>query len=228
MDGHVVAALWKRWLAAVIDGLLLALPSVPRLIRARKGPRRSSGSLDALAILMSGAYQVSTTVVVGQTLGQRALGIRVARRDTGGVPAVSQVLLRWMITAVPDGLSLLKDRYPTPKDEHARAALEDLGAEVKALRQRHGPDQQGLNQALMALYQEREVNPMTACLSMLLDLLPGVLCRCVLYAPALRAPLHQGLHDRLANTIVVASSPPLGRGRRQRSRRMACSSLQAT
>ena len=227
MDGHVVASLWKRWLAAAIDGLLFVLPSVPNLVRVRNGPRRLPGSLDVLAIAMSGAYQVSATVLVGQTLGQRALGIRVVRRDTGGVPTVSQVLLRWAIAAVPDGLSLLVDRFLTLEDEQALADLKALEADVDELRRQHGSDRQGLNQALMALYQERNVNPMKACLSLLLDVLPGVLCRCVLYSSALGGPLHQGMHDRLADTIVVGSSPPTGRRRRQRNRRIACGSLQA-
>ena len=115
MDGQAVASLWERWLAAAIDGLLFVLPSVPNLIRARNGRRRLPGSLDLLATFMSGAYQVSTTVLVGQTLGQRALGIRVVRRDTGGAPTISQVLLRWAITAVPDGLSLFR---PIPDAEN--------------------------------------------------------------------------------------------------------------
>lgn len=130
--------------------------------------------------VLSGAYQVSATVLAGQTIGQRALSIRVLRRDTGGVPTVSRVLLRWAITAVPDGLSLFVDRVLTSHDEQTLVALKDLEAEVNVLKQQHGQDRQELNRALMVLYQERNVNPTKGCLSVLLGILPGVLCRCVL------------------------------------------------
>ena len=205
MAGQAVASLWKRWLAAAIDGLLFVLPSVPSVIRATTVPRRSPGSLHVLATVMSGAYEVSATVLVGQTLGQRALGIRVVGQDTGGVPTLRQAVLRWAITAVPDSLSRLIDRSLAPKDEQALAAVRDLGAEVDRLRRQHGPDRQGLNEALMALYKERNVNPMTGCLPSVLGVLPALICRSLLYAPALRDPLHQGIHDRVAKVLVIES-----------------------
>jgi uncharacterized RDD family membrane protein YckC len=207
MSQRVVAPLWRRSVAAVIDGLLVVLPSVPALIRARTGPRRSPGSLDVLATVLNAAYQVSAIASTGQTLGQRALGIRVVGQDTGGVPSMSQALVRWALTAIPDGLSLLASRPLAPRAKQAGAAMGDLAAEVKELRRNHGTDRQGLNEALMALYKDRNANPMHACLPSLLAALPEVLCRCALYLPALRGPLHQGLHDRLMRTVVVVAAP---------------------
>jgi uncharacterized RDD family membrane protein YckC len=203
MSQRVAAPLWRRSVAALIDGLLVVLPSVPTLIRARKGPRRSPRSLDVLSTVLNAAYQVSAIASTGQTLGQRALGIRVVGQDTGGVPSMSQALVRWTLTAIPDGLSLLTSRPLAPRARYAEAAMGDLAAEVKELRRNHGTDRQGLNEALMALYKDRNANPIHACVPSLLAALPGVLCRCALYAPALRGPLHQGLHDRLARTVVV-------------------------
>jgi uncharacterized RDD family membrane protein YckC len=159
MSQRVAAPLWRRSVAALIDGLLVVLPSVPTLIRARKGPRRSPRSLDVLSTVLNAAYQVSAIASTGQTLGQRALGIRVVGQDTGGVPSMSQALVRWTLTAIPDGLSLLTSRPLAPRARQAEAAMGDLAAEVKELRRNHGTDRQGLNEALMALYKDRNANP---------------------------------------------------------------------
>ena len=201
-----MASLWKRWLAAAMDALAVLVLSVPFLVRRRGSHRRPPWIADLAATALSGAYQVTATRFAGQTLGQRAVGIRVVNQETGDMPTVGQATLRWAITAVPDVVSMLVHRSLAAKEDEALAAVKALEPEVNALKREHGADQQGLNQGLMQLYKQRGVNPAQACLPSLLGAVPGLLGRVVLIAPALRAPLHQGLHDGLAKTVVIRTS----------------------
>lgn len=210
MDEQVIAPLRKRWLADAVDALLLGFPLLPLLLRAPNRQRRLPGVLDVLSAFLSGAYQVSATALAGQTLGQRTLGIRVVDQRTGGVPTWRQAALRWLILAVPDGLSLLVRRFTTRKTEKAVAAMRDLEPEVHRLREQYGRDRQGLNEALIALYEERNVNPMEGCSRAMVDILPGLLARTFLSAPVLRGPLHQGFADRVCRTVVIDGGPEAG------------------
>lgn len=159
--------------------------------------------LDLVSGALAGAYQVTATRLAGQTLGQRALRIRVVGEETGDTPTIGQATMRWAITAVPDALSMLARLSPAENGEAAVAAAEALNSEVNALRRQHGRDQRELNEALMRLYEERGVNPVPAFLRMLLRAVPLVLAQCLLIAPAVRGPLHQGHHDRLSKTVVI-------------------------
>ncbi len=206
MDGQVIASLRKRWLADAVDALLLGLALLPLLLRARNRQRRMPGVVDVLSVFLSGAYQVSTTALAGQTLGQRRLGIRVVDQTTGGTLTWRQSALRWVILALPDGLSLLVRRFTTRRTEDVLTAMRELGDEVNHLREQYGRDRQGLNEALMALYEERNVNPTEGCSLSLMAILPGLLARAFLSAPALRGPLHQGFPDRVCRTVVI--EPP--------------------
>lgn len=210
MDRYVIASLRKRWLADAVDALL-GLPLLPLLLRARSRQRRLPGVMDVLPAMLRGAYQVSATALVGQTLGQRLLGVRVVDQTTGRVPTWSQATLRWAILALPDGLSLLVRRFTTRRTEKVSAAMRDLGDEVNRLREEYGGDRQGLNEALMALYQERNINPMEGCSVSLMAILPELLARAFLSAPALRGPLHQSFADRVCRTLVV-EAPDRTRG----------------
>ncbi len=209
----MIAPLWKRWAAGAVDALPFALPFLPFLLRAHNRQRDLPAALDLLAGVLSGAYQVSATVVAGQTLGQRALGIRVVDHRTGGVPTLRQAALRWAIFTAPDALSLLTRRLTTPKEEHARTALKELEPAVNQLREQYGRDRQGLDRALTRLYEERGVNPMEGCLRSLVSMLPGLLVGVFLNAPALRGPLHQGIPDRVCQTVVIEAP---GRARQLR------------
>lgn len=50
------------------------------------------------------------------------------------------------------------------------------------------------------------------CSPIVLRALPGFLYTCALHAPALRGPLHRGLHDRVAGTVVVRDDAHAERG----------------
>lgn len=201
----MIASFRKRWLADTLDALV-GLPPLLLVLRTRNRQRRLPGVLDVLPAFLSGAYQVSATRLVGQTLGQRALGIRVVDQRTGRVPTWRQAALRWAILALPEGLSLLGRRFTTRRTESVSAAMKDLGEEVNCLREQYGRDRQGLNEALMALYEDRNVNPMEGCSLSLRAILPGLLARAFLSAPALRGPLHQSFADRVCRTVVVEAA----------------------
>jgi uncharacterized RDD family membrane protein YckC len=158
-----------------------------------------------LGLLLAGAYHSSLTAMSGQTLGQRALGIRVVSVETGGVPTLGQAALRWALTAIPHGLaaSVPVPQSLTQKKEEALAAMRAVAPDIERLEQQHRGSRQALNEALMALYEERKVKPMAACAPTLLQVLPGLLTSCLIYAPVLRRPLHRGIHDRLSKTVVV-------------------------
>ena len=201
----MIASFRKRWLAETVDALV-GLPLLPLILRARNRQAHLPWVVDVLLAFLSGAYQVSATALVGQTLGQRALGIRVVDQRTGQVPTWRQASLRWAVMALPEGLSLLGRRFTTRRTENVSAAMNDLGEEVNRLREQYGRDRQGLNEALMALYEERNVNPMEGCSLSLMAILPGLLARAFLSAPALRGPLHQSFADRVCRTVVVETA----------------------
>ena len=203
-----VAPLWKRWLAARIDELLFAVVNLPFIIRRRrKGSARRRKGSDLALTLLSGAYHVSTTANLGQTVGQMAMGIRVVDRKTAASPNWRQSLLRWSLASLPGGLLVLLP--VSAKEEQARAAMEELRPAVEELRERHPGNRQGLNEALIALYRDHNVRPSAGCFRPLLRALSALFSNCILYGPALRGPLHQGLHDWASNTVVVEGGSTL-------------------
>ena len=207
MDRRTTASLWQRWLAATLDAVPLLAIAIPFLLGRRRRHLRSPLVTDLAAVALNGAYEVTAARWAGQTLGQRALGIRVVDQATGNRPAIGQLMVRWAITAVPDVVWLLVRQSTGAQSGQALDAVDDLQPEIEALRHQHGENRQALNHALMRLYQERGVNPRDACLSSLLAVVPALLGRAVLMVPALRAPLHQGLHDRLSKTVVIRAQP---------------------
>ncbi len=199
----MIAPLWKRWLADELDALAFALPFLPLLLRARGREPSLPAVLDVLAPVLRAAYQVSATTLAGQTLGHQALGIRVVDQRTGGTPTFKQAALRRVIQAVPDGLSLLVRHLTSLQADDALAAVRELQPEVKQLTEQYGTDRPRLNEALMALYEERNVNPAEGCRLSLVGLLPRLVSRAFLNGPALRGPLHQGIPDRLCGTVII-------------------------
>lgn len=138
----------------------------------------------------------------GQTPGMMVVGIKVVDAQTGAVPTLKQSALRWAAAVVPcEALSRLVPM--SARAESTLAAMRDLQPEIDRLTQRHQDDRQRLNEEVMGLFEEANVNPNEACLPILLRAVPGLAFSCALNAPALQPPLHQGLHERLAGTVVV-------------------------
>lgn len=195
----VIAPLWKRGMAGLIESLpffVLAL-AVPG--QTPTGCRRQRGF--GLALALSGAYHISLTAQRGQTLGQMVLGIRVVDAKSAAVPTFKQSAVRWAVATVPDALVRLM-----PLSERAEATLAgitDLQPEIDRLTRRHEGDRERLNEELMRLYKEADLNPLGACLPMVLRALPSFAMSCALYLPVLQGSQRRALHDRFAGTVVI-------------------------
>jgi uncharacterized RDD family membrane protein YckC len=204
-----IAPLSKRCLASLVETVPWLLMALPFLIESRRGStRRPRRELQLAGTAFADAYQISLTGAIGQTLGQMVVGIRVVDAKTSTVPTLKQAVLRWAVASVPGGLFWLLGTFI--KVEEPRGLME-LQPEVDRLNQCHRGDPQSLNEALMALYKEHNVNPVEGCLPVLLQVLAALVSSCLLYGPALKGPLHQGLHDRAAGTVVVDVHKPFGR-----------------
>ena len=84
------AGFWRRFGAAVLDGVMVGVV-IEILLALLKGPGY------ALGLLLSIAYFVYFEGgPSGQTLGKRALGIRVIDFDTGGPIGYGRAAIRWV------------------------------------------------------------------------------------------------------------------------------------
>jgi uncharacterized RDD family membrane protein YckC len=92
------AGFWARFGAVVIDGIVIGI--IPIIILAIGGASSSGGLLvlGYLLFFVGGiAYQVYFEGgPTGQTLGKRAMGIRVIDFNTGGSIGYGRAFLRWI------------------------------------------------------------------------------------------------------------------------------------
>ncbi len=206
VERHHIAPLWKRWLAAQIDGLPFAAVALPFILsRRRDGSGKPGWALSLAVRAADGIYQVAMTAKFGRTVGQMAAGIRVVDRRTAAPPRWRQSLLRWALTSLPSALLTLLP--VSGKEEQSAAEIERLRPAIQDLRQRHAGNRRRLNEALMALYESHNVDPLRGCLPSLLRVLPALVYNGILHGPALLGPLHQGLHDRASRTVVIDDGP---------------------
>jgi YidC/Oxa1 family membrane protein insertase len=59
---------------------------------------------------------------------------------------------------------------PSEKSYRSMAKMKDLAPKIKALKERYGDDRQKLHQATMELYKKDNVNPLSGCLPMLIQI----------------------------------------------------------
>jgi uncharacterized RDD family membrane protein YckC len=84
------AGFWTRFAAAIIDGLIVAVVIVVLTLALK-------GAGYALGLLFSAAYFIYFEGgPTGQTLGKRAMGIRVVSFDTGGPIGYGRAFIRWI------------------------------------------------------------------------------------------------------------------------------------
>lgn len=203
VQAWVIAPLWKRGLATLLDSLPFFVMALALTFRTPSDrPRRQRHGSGLAGLVFSGAYHVSLMVTRGQTPGMMVVGIKVVDAKTGAVPSLKQSAVRWAAAMVPsEGLSRLVPS--SDRAESTLAAMTDLEPEIYRLTQRHQGDRRKFNEELMGLFEEANVNPNQACLPILLRALPGLVFACALNAPSLQPPLHQALHERIAGTVVV-------------------------
>jgi 60Kd inner membrane protein len=75
-----------------------------------------------------------------------------------------------------------------------------LQSKIETLRREHGDNSDAFQHAMMEIYEENQVRPNVSCLPALAQLPLGF----AIEAPALWAPSHQGLPDKLAGTIIIS------------------------
>jgi uncharacterized RDD family membrane protein YckC len=89
------AGFWRRFAGAFIDGIVVGIAS--RILTAIVGTAVGT----SLGIVVSAAYFTAFIGADrGQTLGQMALGIRVAALDTGGSIGYARAFLRWVVSII--------------------------------------------------------------------------------------------------------------------------------
>ncbi len=102
--GGPPAGFWRRFAAALIDGILLSI--VNGVLRAALGLRIGPGA--ALGLALSAGYFMYFHGRTGQTPGNAALGIRVVdERERLGKPiGYGRAFLRWLVS-IPSAFIVL-------------------------------------------------------------------------------------------------------------------------
>ena len=85
------AGFWRRFAAAFVDGILLAVVNV--ILRAIAGAGGGTGIGTLVSLAYFTYFEGGPT---GQTLGKRALGIRVIDFGGGGSIGYGRAFIRWI------------------------------------------------------------------------------------------------------------------------------------
>ncbi|MCD9141513.1 RDD family protein [Streptomyces albireticuli] len=102
-----LASRWKRLVARIIDGLLVAVPVTVVFSAATWGwdPWDDSGKSTGLSIIIAVVYFVYEGLMLttrGQTVGKMAMQIRVAMLDNGAVPEGRPGWTRAAVYSLPE------------------------------------------------------------------------------------------------------------------------------
>lgn len=105
--GVVYAGFWERFLAGIVDAILVAIASgVISVVFGLMGDfGKSLGSL--VTLVLSCGYYVYFISQKGQTIGKRALSIRVQNESTGQNLDVVSAILREVVGKFISGIVLL-------------------------------------------------------------------------------------------------------------------------
>jgi len=209
--GLRVAPIHRRLLASLIDAALALLAGI-LAIGAYTGIAAMLGRKDAPGIRslakMTNSKRVSIALRVCMFLlsvlltgrrgpGSRVVGIRLVDARTGGPVSLRQATLR---VGARRGWELLVRRLTARLGKAERLEQPDLRSKIEELKCEHEDDRYAFEQAMKEMYRENQVRPYRACLPALIQLPLGV----AIEVPALWTPLHQGLPDKLAETIVIS------------------------
>jgi uncharacterized RDD family membrane protein YckC len=106
----VIAPPWRRFLARLIDNVILGIVVRVFVGAALVGDLRELGQLtresvehaSVVGLIAAGViacvYEVSLVAFTGRTIGKLALGIKVVRADDGAMPSLGTALMRWLIS----------------------------------------------------------------------------------------------------------------------------------
>jgi uncharacterized RDD family membrane protein YckC len=102
-----LAHLGRRLLARIIDGLLIGIPVSLVMVLAMGGfdPEDDTGRSTGITIVYALVYFVYEGLMLtnsGQTVGKKAMRIRVAMLDNGAIPAGQPGWLRAAVYALPE------------------------------------------------------------------------------------------------------------------------------
>ncbi len=167
----------------------------------RRPPLDSSLSAHAEDLFVAGFYFAGILPLAGQTPGQAVLGLRVVDDQTYQRAGWRALLTRWLVLQLPHILVVAVSASPSART--AMTALEAVRPEADELRRRYGRDRRQLNEALLDLYNIRAVDPWAAGWRLLAAATIGMAYGTIVAVGVLRSPRRQGLHDRLANVVVI-------------------------
>ena len=209
--GLRVAPIHRRLLASLIDAALGLLAGI-LVIGAYTGIAAMLGRKDApgmrslakmtsskrVSIVLRVCTFVLSVVLTGRRgPGSRIVGTRLVDVRTGGPVSLRQATLR---VGARRGWGLLIRQLTFWLGKAERIEQPDLRSKIEELKREHEDDRDAFEQAMKEMYRENQVRPYRACLPALMQLPLGL----AIEAPALWTPLHQGLPDKLAGTIVVS------------------------
>jgi uncharacterized RDD family membrane protein YckC len=206
-----VAPIRRRLLASLIDlalalvGGILAVGAVTGVITMRSG--KDAPGVNSLTRLTSSkrvsnalrvfAFVLNVLLTGRRGPGSRIVGIRLVDARTGEPVSLRQATLR---AGSRQGWQFLVRRLTARLGKAEQFKHRDLQSKIDELKRAHEDDHDAFQHAMMEMYKENRVRPYLPCLPALAQLPLGL----AIEAPALWTPLHQGLPDKLAGTIIIS------------------------
>ncbi len=206
-----IAPIRRRLLASLIDlalaliGGILAIGAVTGVttLRGRKDApgvssltRLTSSKRVSIALRVF-AFVLNVLLTGRRGPGSRIVGIRLVDARTGGPVSLRQATLR---AGSRQGWQFLVRRLTARLGKAEQFKHRDLQSKIETLKRAHEDDHDAFQHAMMEMYKENQVRPYLSCLPALAQLPLGLAIK----APALWTPLHQGLPDKLAGTIIIS------------------------
>ncbi len=205
-----VAPIRRRLLALLIDVTLALLGGIVAIgtytsVVTMRGRKDTPGSRSLPKIMSSKRVSITLRVfafVLNVLLtgrrgpGSRIVGIRLVDARTGGPVNLRQATLR---AGLRQGWQLLVGKLTARLGKAEQLKHHDLQSKIEALRREHGDNSDAFQHAAMEMYRENQVRPYVSCLPALVQLPLGL----AIEAHVLWTPLHQGLPDKLAGTIII-------------------------
>ena len=110
----VLASIGQRFLARLIDGIIVGVPVVAALFATTDVGQANNSNFSLplpfiLGSLLLGAlYEISLIATMGQTVGKRAMRIRVVRVDDGGLPGWGSASIRYLLPTAVGAIPILQ------------------------------------------------------------------------------------------------------------------------